>query len=180
MWKQNQCHGAKAEALPVNGLEQSVMASCAARLGSIHGGRVRGHSGARIRAPHAHRCSPLSTCVVCAPRVIVGGCCCCSGARINEWTRQGAAARCSTLDCTTRSNLWRWEQRQMSALHGFRWNVVAPRWLQWLARALLASPGRRSTGYLRRAGTGRSGPMPPLYRLARMRGIVLGRAVQLI
>jgi len=23
MWKQNQCHGAKAEALPVNGLEQS-------------------------------------------------------------------------------------------------------------------------------------------------------------
>ena len=136
MWKQNQCHGAKAEALPVNGLEQSGIASCAARLGSIHGGRVRGHSGARIRAPHAHRCSPLSTCVVCAPRVIVGGCCCCSGARINEWTRQGAAARCSTLDCTTRSNLWRWEQRQMSALHGFRWNVVAPRWLQWLSLVL--------------------------------------------
>ena len=37
-----------AQALPVNGLVHCDMASCAARLGSIHGGRVRGHSGARI------------------------------------------------------------------------------------------------------------------------------------
>ena len=156
MWKQNQCHGAKAEALPVNGLEQSGMASCAARLGSIHGGRVRDHSGACTRVPRAHRCSPLSICVECVPRVIVGGGCCYSGARIDERARQDAAARCSTSACTTRSDLSQWEQRQMSALHGFRWNAVAPRSLRWLPCALLAFLGQRSMGYLRRAGTGHS------------------------
>ena len=91
MWKQNQSHGAKAEALPVNGLEQSGMASCAARLGSIHGGRFRDHSEARTRVPRAHRCSPLSICVECVPRVIVGGGCCYSGARIDERARQDIA-----------------------------------------------------------------------------------------
>ena len=116
----------------------------AARFGSIHHGRVRGHCGTRIRAPHAHRCSPLSTCVVCAPRVIVGGCCCCSGASIDERARPDAAACCSTSACITRNNLSHWEQSQVSALHGFRWAVVAPRWLRWLPRALWPPQAIRS------------------------------------
>ena len=142
---QNIWHGgAKAQTLHVNGLEQSGMASCAAHFGSIHGGRVRGHSGARIRAPRAHLCCPLSTCVVCAPRVIVGSGCCCSGARIDEWTRQNAAARCSTPAYITRSA---WDHRALRQIDGvplFRGvhgGIGAP---QWLPRALWAPQASRA------------------------------------
>ena len=49
-----------------------------------------------------------------------------------------------TLDCTTRSNLWRWEQRQMSGARcmdsvGTLWHRVSYR-VQWLARALCWPP----------------------------------------
>ena len=54
----------KAEALPANDLMESGMVICAAPFGSIHRGCVRGHSGARIRAPRAQRCSALSIFVV--------------------------------------------------------------------------------------------------------------------
>ena len=136
------------------------MATCAARLCSIRRGRVRGHSGARICAPRAHRCSPLSTFVVCAPRVIAGGCCCCSGASIDERARPDAAARCSTSACITRNNLSHWEQSQVSALHGFRWAVVAPRWLRWLPRALWPPQAIRSRVVCVGRGPGAHGRCP--------------------
>ena len=120
---------------------QAVYKLCSALGLHSSSGRLRCHPGARIRAPHAHRCSPLSNmycvCTACGLRVVVGGCCCYFGARIDERARQDAAAHCSTSACIARSNLSQCEQRQMSALHGFRWSVVAPRWLRWLARALL-------------------------------------------
>ena len=118
----------KSGALAVNDLMESGMATCAARLCSIRRGRVQGHSGARIRAPRAHRCSPLSTFVVCAPCVITGGGCCCSGASIDERSRPDAAARCSIPACITRSAWDHRALRQIDALLRFRRAVVAPRW----------------------------------------------------
>ena len=115
------------------------MATCAARFGSIHRGRVQGHSGARIRAPCAYRCPPLSTFVVCAPCVIAGGGCCCSGARIDERARPDAAARCSTSAWITRSAWDHRALRQIDALLRFRWAPGAPRWPTVLPRAPLAS-----------------------------------------
>jgi len=164
------------------------MASCAARLGSIHCGRVRGHSGARIRAPRAQRCSPLLTSVVCAPRVIAVGCCCCSGARIDERARPDAAACCSIPAGITR-NAWDHRAlRQIDALLRFRRAVVAPRWLRsgYATSSLVtacsvscvASSGHQITSCLRRAGTGRSGPMPSGYGVPRTRGTGLGGVLQ--
>ena len=129
----------KSGALPVNDLMESGMTVCAARFGSICRGRVRGYSGARIRAPRAYRCSPLSTFVVCAPCVIVGSGCCCSGARIDERARPDAAARCSTSACITRSAWDHRALRQFDALLRFRWAPGAPRWPTVLPRAPLAS-----------------------------------------
>ena len=81
---------------------------------------------------------------MCAPCVIAGGCCCCCGARTDERARPDAAARCSTSACTTRNNLSHWEQPPGSLVHGFRWAVVAPRWLRWLHRALWPPQAIRS------------------------------------
>ena len=122
----------KSGAPAVNDLMESGMATCAARLCSIRRGRVRGHSGARICAPRAHRCSPLSTFVVCAPCVIAGGGCSCSGASIDERARPDAAARCSTSACITRSAWDHRALRQIDALPRFRGapgGIGAPRWL---------------------------------------------------
>ena len=111
---------------------ESGSASCAAGFGSNNRGRGRGQSRARIRAACAHRCYPLSTFVVCAPRVLVGCCCCYSGARIDERARPDAAARCSTSVCITQSAWHHQVLRQIDALPRFRGahgGIGAPRWL---------------------------------------------------
>ena len=58
-----------------------------------------------------------------------------------------------------------------------RWAVVAPRWLRWLPRALLASSGQRSTSFLCLAGTGRSVSIGSISGAARMRGLALGGTI---
>ena len=68
MWKQNQHWRAKAEALPVNDLMESVMTICAARFGSIHRGRTRSRP---LRSAHSCTARPallpsLNICRVCA------------------------------------------------------------------------------------------------------------------
>jgi hypothetical protein len=68
MWKQNQCWRAKVEALPVNGLMESDMNIRAARFGSIHHGRVRGH-WERAFVHHTPTVAPLSQHVLCVRRV---------------------------------------------------------------------------------------------------------------
>ena len=113
----------------------------------------------------------LSICVVCVPRVIVGG------------PARGALEPGSTRGSLlyiglhlTRSNLSQWEQRQMSALHGFRWIVVAPRSLRstvgrWLLATLCAVcwPPRSMGLFASGGDRGHSGSMSPSYRAARMR-----------
>ena len=171
----------KSGALAVNDLMESGMATCAARLCSIRRGRVRGHSGARICAPRAHRCSPLSTFVVCAPCVIAGGGCCCSGASIDERARPDAAARCSIPACITRSAWDHRALRQIDALLRFRRAVVAPRWLRWLPHALLASQASRSRGFCVGRGSGAKGRgLQCVGRLRRAIGTTVARYSGLI
>ena len=136
----------------------------------------RGHSGARIRAPRAYRCSPLSTFVVCAPCVIVGGGCCCSGARIDERARPDAAARCSTSDCITRSAWDHRALRQIDALLRFRWAPGAPRWPTVLPRAPLASQASGSRVLCVGRGPSAQGRCPQrVGRLGRAAGTAVAR-----
>ena len=56
--------------------------------------------------------------------------------------------------------------------------LVAPRWLRLAALCSCGLSGQWSMGCLRRAGTGRSALIATVYGAARMRGTVLGRAIQ--
>ena len=134
-----------------------------------------------IRVPRAHRCSPLSTFVVCAPRVIAVGCCCCSGARIDERARPDAAVRCSTPAGITWSAWDHRALRKIDALLRFRRAVVAPRWLRWLHHALLASQASRSRGFCVGRGSGAKGRgLQCVGRLRRAIGTTVARYSGLI
>jgi hypothetical protein len=165
----------KSDAQHVIGVVMSGRAGCAARFG-LDSLRMCSWTLRRVcsRAATLPVLCSLTLCYACTVydrrRLRL-----CFGTRIDEPARPDATARDSTSNGIARIN---WTHRMHRQTDVRPRILVAPRWLRLAALCSCGLSGQWSMGCLRRAGTGRSASIATVYGAARMRGTVLGRAIQ--